>query len=77
MNYNEEWDYEEEDFIPEWIDDDAIQTDINKKTLSNDYFLIHRASSIDFKTYIINEINKINSYLSTIKEVLFKGGKQQ
>ncbi len=63
-----EWDlddnYYEDDL--EWDDYTSKTEEIN---ISNDDFLIHRASEIDFRTYIIREINKINSSLSVIKEV--------
>lgn len=64
MNGNDfEWNYDA-DFFDSWCDDEDSERRIEETTISNEDFLIHRVSDVEFRTYIIRELNRLNSLLS-------------
>lgn len=63
-----EWGLDDNNYEDDYEWDDYTSK-MEEASITNDDFLIHRASEIDFRTYIIREINKIISSLSVIKEV--------
>ena len=65
---NTEWELDES-IYDSWFDDDEAERKTIERTITNEDFLIHRASSKDFRAYVINELNKLYSILSSIKEV--------
>lgn len=69
MNGIDEWDYDD-DFFDSWYDGVDCEQKEAEITISNEDFLIHHTNEIEFRTYIIKEINKINSTLTDILEVV-------
>lgn len=59
---NDEWDIDDTDY-EEWLEDVDFDNRIEEKTISNDDFIIHHATEIEFRTYIITKLNEIYSYL--------------
>lgn len=64
MNGNDfEWDIDDT-FFDSWYDGEDSERRIEENTISNDDFLIHRVSDVEFRTYIIKELNRLNSLIS-------------
>lgn len=64
MNGNNfEWDYDA-DFFDCWCCDEDSERRIAENTISNDDFLIYHTSENEFRTYVIKELNRLNSVLS-------------
>ena len=59
---NDEWDIDDTDY-EEWLEDVDFYNRIEEKTISNDDFIIHNTTEIEFRTYIITKLNEIYSYL--------------
>lgn len=59
---NDEWDIDDTDY-EEWLEDVDFDNRIEEKTISNDDFIIHNTTEIEFRTYIITKLNEIYSYL--------------
>ena len=73
-------DYFDDDYLDEWVDSikhDDWQLDDCKEEFANDISLrtFQSLREIDKFAYLYNQISKIYSYLSTIKEVEKKRGK--
>lgn len=59
---NDEWDIDDTDY-EEWLEDVDFNSRIEEKTITNDDFIIHHTTEIEFRTYIITKLNEIYSYL--------------
>ena len=68
MVVNDEWDLDDT-FFDSWCDGMDCEQKEAEITITNEEFLIHHTNDIEFRTYIIKELNRLNSLISNNYDV--------